>query len=62
MPTNFIYQGEYDMSKFLEFLHNLEQMNFETNTTANGVATIQQTPRNQIRKDGVAAFLEDVKQ
>lgn len=55
------HKGDTDeMSKFLEFLHNLEHQSFETNTTATGSVTIQQTPRNQIRKEGVAALLADL--
>ena len=31
-----------------------------TNTTANGMVTIQQTQRNQLRKEGLQAFKQDL--
>lgn len=47
-------------SKFGEFLSKVEQTEFGTNTTATGAFTIQQSQRNALRKEGVAAFKEDL--
>lgn len=53
MPENYT-------SKFGEFLNRVEQTEFETNTTATGAYTIQQSQRNALRKEGVAAFKADL--
>lgn len=45
--------------KFKEFLHSLENRDFSTITTAGGVETIQQTTRNELRKEGVQALKAD---
>lgn len=50
---------EYN-SKFSEFLAHVEQTEFETNTTATGAFTIQQSQRNALRKEGVAALKADL--
>lgn len=47
---------------FADFLHTVEQTQFETNTTATGIVTIQQTPRNQLRKAGIEALKRDLEQ
>lgn len=46
--------------KFVNFLKQIEENNFETNTTANGNIIIQQTLRNKLRQEGVAALKEDL--
>lgn len=46
--------------KFKDFLAKLESSEFETNTTATGARTIRQSERNELRKEGVAALMEDL--
>lgn len=46
--------------KFVNFLKQIEENSFETNTTANGNIIIQQTLRNKLRQEGVAALKEDL--
>lgn len=46
--------------KFSEFLSKVEETSFETNTTATGACTIQQSQRNALRKSGVEAFKADL--
>lgn len=53
MPTN--YQPQFG-----EFLKSIETANLETNTTATGALTIQQSKRNELRKKGVAALKADL--
>lgn len=53
MPTEY-------KPKFSDFLRMIENTEFETNTTATGVLTIQQSKRNDLRKDGVAALKTDL--
>lgn len=48
--------------KFTQFLHEVENIQFETNTTATGTVTIQQTIRNDLRKEGVKALKADLEQ
>ena len=46
---------------FNDFLKEVEELpTLPTNTTATGTITIQQTPRNQLRKKGLAAFKADL--
>lgn len=47
-------------SKFSEFLKIVEATEYGTNTTATGALTIQQSARNELRKQGVAALKEDL--
>lgn len=47
-------------NNFADFLKKVEETEFETNTTATGAYTIQQSQRNALRKDGVAAFKADL--
>lgn len=47
-------------TQFTEFLQKVEQTEFETNTTATGAYTIQQSQRNALRKEGLAAFKADL--
>lgn len=42
-----------------DFLHKLESEPWEVKEKTNGTATIQQTTRNQLREEGVAAFFSD---
>ena len=46
--------------KFSEFLRMVEETEYETNTTATGALTIQQSVRNELRKVGVAALKADL--
>ena len=45
---------------FKDFLHKLEELPLEVKEKTNGTATIQQTTRNQLREEGVAALLSDL--
>lgn len=45
---------------FGDFLHTVEQMQFTTNTTSKGDITIQQTPRNELRRQGLQALIKDL--
>lgn len=47
-------------SKFKEFLNTVENTEYQTNTTATGALTIQQSVRNELRKQGVAALKADL--
>lgn len=47
---------------FGNFLKEVEQMSFDTNTTSTGTYTIQQSQRNALRKEGVAALLKDLQE
>lgn len=51
--------AEYN-PKFSEFLRMVEKTEYETNTTATGALTIQQSVRNELRKVGVAALKADL--
>lgn len=42
--------------KFKQFLHDIENREFDIITTANGSEIIQQTTRNELRKEGLAAL------
>ena len=46
--------------KCSEFLRMVEETEYETNTTATGALTIQQSARNELRKIGVAALKADL--
>lgn len=46
--------------QFVEFLEFIEENHFETNTTSTGAVTIQQSKRNELRKQGVAALMSDL--
>ena len=46
--------------RFKEFLHQVEKTHFNTKTTVAGKNTIQQTTRNVLRKDGLAALKADL--
>ena len=46
--------------KFITFLKEVEVTDFETNTTATGAETIQQSARNELRRKGVEALLADL--
>lgn len=47
-------------SKFAAFLKKVEESTYPTNTTSTGSNTIQQSIRNELRKEGVAALKEDL--
>ena len=46
--------------QFSIFMHKVEQQPLETNTTAAGTFTIQQSQRNTLRKEGLAALKADL--
>ena len=46
--------------QFIDFLKGVEQTEFEINTTATGAQTIQQSRRNILRKEGIAALKADL--
>lgn len=46
--------------EFCKFLEEVEATDFDTNTTATGSVTIQQSQRNSLRKKGLAAFKADL--
>ena len=48
--------------KFKQFLHDIENREFDIITTANGSEIIQQTTRNELRKEGLAALKWDLQQ
>ena len=45
---------------FGKFLEEVVDTEFETNTTATGTVTIQQSTRNALRKKGVEALKHDL--
>lgn len=47
-------------SKFKEFLKKIQTTEYATNTTATGALTIQQSTRNELRKEGVDALKADL--
>lgn len=47
-------------SKFADFLAKIETTSYPTNTTSTGSNTIQQSIRNELRKEGVSALKEDL--
>lgn len=47
-------------SEFGSFLDDVEQREFNTNKTATGAITIQQSQRNTLRKEGLAKFKADL--
>ena len=49
-----------DKLAFLDFLENVRMANYPTNVTALGTITIQQTLRNNLRREGVAALKHDL--
>ena len=46
--------------KFIEFLREVASTEYDTNTTATGSVTIQQSARNELRKRGVEALRQDL--
>ena len=46
--------------EFKNFLHSIENRTFNTISTAAGIETIQQTTRNELRKEGLAALKADL--
>lgn len=49
-----------DKLAFLDFLEGVRMANYPTNVTALGTVTIQQTLRNNLRREGVAALKHDL--
>lgn len=49
-------------TKFGQFLKEVEHIEFDTNTTSTGTYTIQQSQRNALRKQGLAALLADLQE
>lgn len=45
---------------FIDFLREVAETEYETNTTATGSVTIQQSTRNELRKRGVEALKADL--
>ena len=48
--------------KFKQFLHDIENREFDIITTDSGSEIIQQTTRNELRKEGLAALKWDLQQ
>lgn len=48
--------------EFTKFLNKVASENYATNTTATGAVTIQQSIRNDLRKEGIAALKSDLMQ
>lgn len=48
------------MTKFTQFLKEIEENSYPTNVTSTGTITIQQSLRNELRKKGVAALKDDL--
>lgn len=46
--------------KFIDFLREVSATEYDTNTTATGSVTIQQSARNELRKRGVEALRQDL--
>lgn len=46
--------------KFIDFLREVSETEYDTNTTATGSVTIQQSARNELRKRGVEALRQDL--
>ena len=45
---------------FKDFLNDVENKEFDINTTAAGASIIQQSQRNLLRRDGITAFKKDL--
>ena len=45
---------------FKDFLNDVEQKEFDINTTAAGASIIQQSQRNLLRREGITAFKKDL--
>lgn len=46
--------------KFCEFAKKVAETNYTTNTTTTGALTIQQSTRNEMRKEGLEALMADL--
>lgn len=51
---------ERNKLQFNKFLAAVAETDFETNTTATGTVTIQQSARNKLRREGVEALKHDL--
>ena len=49
------------VNAFANFLHEVEQTDYSTNKTASGALTIQQSTRNNLRREGLKALVNDLK-
>ena len=49
------------VNAFANFLHEVEQTDYSTNKTASGALTIQQSTRNNLRREGLKALVADLK-
>lgn len=54
------YQINSNDLEFKKFLKGVQSAEFEHNTTITGTTTIQQTSRNNLRRQGLAALKEDL--
>lgn len=45
---------------FKEFLHTVETTDYTTNTTSTGLTTLQQSTRNNLRREGLKALKTDL--
>ena len=68
-PEDTVWDGEIvedveedvmNTTYFGEFLRKISQMELTTNTTSKGETTIQQTPRNELRREGLNALKQDL--
>lgn len=50
-----------DSLQFPGFMAKVSETEFETDTTASGTETIQQSTRNRLRKEGITALKHDLK-
>ena len=60
MQTNKQINVSPNQLAFLDFLETVRMANYPTNVTALGTITIQQTLRNNLRREGVAALKHDL--
>jgi hypothetical protein len=54
------YQINSNNLEFKKFLRGVQSAEFEHNTTITGTTTIQQTSRNNLRRQGLTALKEDL--
>ena len=57
---NDLNKDQPTIGAFNEFLRSVQSQTFELNTTATGAVTIQQSARNRLRKEGLAALKSDL--
>lgn len=54
--------NDLNEKNFAKFLQSVSEANLPTKTTSTGTTTIQQTKRNELRREGMAALAKDLKQ